>query len=247
MNKKYFNLLDSILLSENVVENFYCQFRENTGFRNWLKEEIPAVEECEKQQQNNPWHIYNVLGHILHSVEEMNKQTLEFDRQTRRMLAYTMFFHDIGKPEKHICRMKDGKMIDSFFNHNQASEKIAAKILPRLNFSKEEIKIIKKLVFKHDIFMFIKPFESENPHWRTLSQKLIKEELRDMQDCGDGETMLRWLILVGRCDNLAQNPKMAAEALKLLELFEKELNKFLNVKRREEQEDGAKKEIPTIY
>ena len=218
------NLLNQILLSNNVVEQFYEEWNNNQDFRNWLNKTIPELELCEKQQQNNPWHKYNVLGHILHSVEAMNKQTIGMEENERRLLAYTMLFHDIGKPEKHITREKDGKVIDSFFEHNVASEKIARKNLPLLNFSKKEINIIAKLVYKHDIFMFIKLNKTNNPYWKTLSKELILEEIKDLSSVGNGQTLMRWLVMVGRADNLAQNEKMTAESLDLLNAIDKILN-----------------------
>ena len=107
-------LLDKILLSNNVVKDFCNEYNSNTEFKKWLDTFLPEIKSCEKQAQNNPWHKYNVLGHILHSVEEMNKQTLGLDNKTRRMLAYTMLLHDIGKPASHIVRMKNSQAMDSF-------------------------------------------------------------------------------------------------------------------------------------
>ena len=219
-------ILDDILLSDNVVTKFYDKYRNDVAFKSWIDAEIPYVKQCEEQQQNNPWHIYNVLEHILHSVESMNKQTKHLNYSDRRILAYTMFFHDMGKPEAHIERIKDGKLIDSFFNHNINSERIAGEILPKLKFSEEEINVIKKLVYKHDIFMFIKLQKTDNPHWRVLDDSLINSEIEDLNSVGDGEKLLRFLILVGRSDNFAQNEKMTAESLKMLEHFEKMLMKI---------------------
>lgn len=217
-------LLDSILLSDNVVEKFYDNFNNNIEFKNWLNGFLPEIEACEKQQQNNPWHIYNVLKHILVSVEKMNEQTKSYDEHTRLMLAYTMLLHDIGKPECHIVRNKDGKMIDSFFNHNVASEKIARRFLPKVGFEKKDVDVVAKLVYKHDIFMFIRPFKTNNKYWRVLDEKLIREEIQDLSEVGDGKELLKQLVMVGRSDNLAQNPKMTAESLQLLDKFDQILS-----------------------
>lgn len=219
-------LLNEIILSNNVFERFYKEYNHNKDFKNWLDKTIPEIELCEKQQQNNPWHKYNVLGHILHSVEEMNKQTVGMKKEERKILAYTMLFHDIGKPEKHITREKDGKIIDSFFNHNLASEIIAKERLPKLGFDEDEIKIILKLVNKHDIFMFIKAYKTNNPHWKVLNEDLVKNEIEDLSSVGDGLKLMHWLVKVGRADNLAQNEKMTAEALALLDKFDSIINKF---------------------
>ena len=214
------NLLNKIILSNNAVEEFYKEYYNNQKFKDWLDETIPEIELCEKQEQNNPWHKYNVLGHILHSVEEMNKQTLGLGDHERKLLAYTMLFHDIGKPEKHITREKDGKMID----------RIAKQHLPTLGFNREEVEIISKLVNKHDIFMFIKDFKTKNPYWKELTEDLVKEEIEDLSTVGDGQKLMRWLVMVGRADNLAQNEKMTAEPLALLNKFDLILDKFEQVK-----------------
>ena len=214
-------LLDSIILSDKVVEKFESLYETNVEFRLWLDAVIPEIRQCEKQQQNNPWHKYNVLGHILHSVEEMNKQTAEMELNERRLLAYVMLFHDIGKPATHNVREKDGKMIDSFFNHNIKSEEIARRVLPNLGFSETEVEIIAKLIYKHDIFMFIKDYPTKNRYWRQLTDDLLEEEIQDLNSVGDGETLMSWLVMVGRSDNRAQNEKMTGEALALLDKFDK--------------------------
>ena len=213
-------LLDKLLLSDKVVDNFYNEFNNNPQFKNWINEVLPEVEQCEKQQQDNPWHKYNVLGHILHSVEEMNKQTVCLNAKDRRLLAYTMFFHDIGKPECHIRRLKNGVLIDSFFNHNIASEKIAFRALPQLDFSESDVKIIAKLVYKHDMFMYIKTFKSNNKFWRVLDNNLVLDEIDKLNQVGDGKKLIKYLVMVGRADNLAQNEKMTDESLKMLDKFD---------------------------
>ena len=121
---EYIDILDEVLLSDTVVDNFYDKYNNDAGFKDWLHNVLPEIDMCENQAQHNPWHKYNVLGHILHSVEEMNKMSVNYDASVRRMLSYIMLFHDIGKPACHISRLKYGEMIDSFFNHNIESEKV---------------------------------------------------------------------------------------------------------------------------
>lgn len=219
-------LLDKLLLSSTAVDDFYNEYNNNQQFNKWINQILPEVEKCEQQRQNNPWHKYNVLSHILHSVEEMNKQSVNLSPGIRKMLAYVMFLHDIGKPECHIERMKDGKKIDSFFNHNIASEKIAKRVLPQLGFSEKEVKTMAKLVYKHDIFMFIRVYKTENKYWRTLDDNLIKDEISDLNTVGNGETLLRYLVMVGRADNLAQNEKKTSESLALLDKFDERLDRI---------------------
>lgn len=216
--------LEKILLSDNVVEELYENLQNNKLFKKWIDKYLPEINDCEAQEQNNPWHIYNVLKHILVSVEKINEQTKSYPESIRKRLAYTMLLHDIGKPECHIRREKDGKMIDSFFNHNIASEKIARRFLKDLDFPQEEIDVVAKLVNKHDIFMFIKDYKNNNRYWRYLDYNLINDEITDLNAVGDGAELLAQLIMVGRSDNLAQNPEMTSESLRMLEKFEKMLN-----------------------
>lgn len=215
--------LDEILLSNDARQNFYEEYIKNADFKSWLLNFLPEIEDCEKQQQNNPWHKYNVLGHILHSVEAMNSQTVGLEYNDRKLLAYTMLLHDIGKPAKHITRKKDGKVIDSFFDHNIESEKVAKRVLGKFGFSKEEILQIASLVNKHDIFMFIKDYKPSNPYHKQLTMGLIENEIKQLNLVGNGEDLFKKLVLVGRADNLAQNEQMTEEPLRLLAQIDKML------------------------
>jgi len=221
----YKDLLEEILLSNNVVNSFYFNYTHE--FKKWLNNLIPEIPQCIKQEQVNPWHKYNVMDHILHSIDEMNKQTINLPKEDRLILSYTMFFHDIGKPACHIRRIVDGKDRDSFFNHNIESEKVCRRVLSDLDINKEDLEIICKLVFKHDIFMFIKDFKHKNPHWKTLSFKLIKDEINDLNSVGNGEKLMRYLIMVGRSDNRAQNEKMTPPSLNLLDKCDKILDEII--------------------
>ncbi len=220
------NKLDQILLSQNVTENFYNAFKHDQTFHKWLSEKLPELVECERQQQNNPWHKYNVLGHILHSVEEMNKQTEGMPQEERRKLAYVMLFHDIGKPATHITRQKDGKTIDSFFGHNVKSCEIAQRCLPSFDFGMRELVQMSQLIYKHDIFMFIKDHPTNNPHWKQLSFQVLEKEIADLSQTGDGHELMRQLVMVGRADNLAQNEKMTAPSLAMLDKIDTMLDEM---------------------
>ncbi len=210
--------LDKVLLSDNVVEDFYSQYADE-DFKNWLVGILPEVEDCKNMEQDNPWHIYGCLGHILHSVEMINSQTKDLDDKTRRQLAYTMFLHDIGKPECKLRRYSKlyGREIDSFFNHNKASTKVADRVLTQFGFDQQEQAKIKHLVHEHDIFMFITMNPDGNKYHKPLTYGLINELVDDCSSVGNGREVLGQLIMVGRADNLAQNPQMTANSLKMLD------------------------------
>ena len=219
-------MLDEILLSDNVVENFYKNYENNSQFREWILDILPEIQHCQNQKQDNPWHIYNCLDHILHSVEEINKQTQNLDYETKKVLAYTMFLHDIGKPEKHIRRYSKlyGRDVDSFFGHNIAGVQVCDRVLNQFGFDKQNCEIIKKMVEMHDIFMFITLDKTSNPHHNQLSENYIKKEIENLSCVGDGNQLMKYLIMVGRADNKAQNPQMTAESLHLLDVMDKMLD-----------------------
>ena len=221
-------ILNDILLSENVCEKFYIWY-EKPDFRAWLLNVLPEVEACRNLKQDNPWHIYNCLDHILHSVEEINKLSVSFDQKTRKTLAYTMFLHDIGKPDCKIRRFSKlyNREVDSFFKHNLLGVKIAERVLRVFGFDEKSCEIIKKLIEMHDIFMFISLEPDGNPYHKVLTQELIREEVEKLNLYGDGKELFKMLLLVGKADNLAQNPQMTQNSLimidKIGELFDKSM------------------------
>lgn len=210
--------LDSILLSKSVVENFYQNYVDE-NFKAWLLGILPEIENCKNTKQDNPWHIYNCLDHILHAVEEMNKLSVSLDEKTRRMLAYTMLLHDIGKPQCKIRRFSKlyGREVDSFFDHNLAGVKIADRVLANFGFDEQEKQIILTLIENHDIFMFITLQNDGNKFHHLLTQKLVDDYVGKFNEIGDGKKILTYLTMVGIADNKAQNPQMTAESLQTVQ------------------------------
>ena len=213
-------LLNKILTSNNVHVNFLHEYSTNDNFHNWLNNLLPEIVDCKQQTQNHPWHIYGVLDHILHSIDNINNQTQQLDSNTRLLLAYTMLLHDIAKPKCHIVRKKDGKWIDGFFGHNIESSKIANRFAKNINMDEKSTKILVKLVLDHDIFMFIKDFPTTNPNWKQLTPELVQNKINELNNYGDGKTLMTYLVMIGRSDNLAQNPAMTKESLAMLDKFD---------------------------
>lgn len=215
------NKLNDILLSDDVVLEFNKSYSD-INFYDWINIVLPEIEDCRKLKQDNPWHIYNCLEHILNSVQNMNRLTADLDLKSRKMLAYTMFLHDIGKPQCHIRRYSKlyNRYVDSFFDHNHASVKIADRVLPSFGFSSTDIVQIKALIEDHDIFMSLTLKEDGNKFHRVLSEEVIIEEVSKLNKVGNGKQLLEFLIKVGKADNLAQNPQMTKSSLKLLDVME---------------------------
>lgn len=212
------NKLDEILLSDNTVENFHNNYQ-IPEFKNWLVSILPEIEDCRTTEQDNPWHIYNCLDHILHSVEEINKQTKDLDFDTRRMLSYAMLLHDIGKPESKIRRYSKfyGREVDSFFNHNIASVKISERVLGSFKFNPKQKSMILKLVKEHDAFMHYTLDTSIDVNKQMLTEGVINDVVDRLDIDGNGLQMLEYIVMVARSDSLAQNPKMTQQALKLVD------------------------------
>ena len=223
-------LLTEILLNDDVVNSFYNNYNTNTKFRTWLTSILPEIEDCKKLKQDNPWHIYNCLDHILHSVEEINKLSTHLNDNARKILAYTMFLHDIGKPACHIRRYSKlyKKEIDSFFNHNKASVDVAKRVLPAWGFNNNEQQIIQKLVFEHDVFMFITLEDDHNPYHHVLTYDYLNSLIKNLNQTHDGITMIKWLTLVGKADNLAQNPQLTGPSLLTIDKMQNMINSLEN-------------------
>ena len=218
----YLKELDDILLGENVKDNFKDALK-NKSFADWLYGILPEIKDCAKQEQNNPWHIYNVLDHILVSVDKMNEQTRDLDYSERRLLAYTMFLHDIAKPKCHIERVKNGKKIDSFFangGHGMQSAKIARRTYSNLGFDAKAGEVLVKLVADHDIFMNLTIDKSTNPHLKQLTFEVVQEKINELNEFGNGEKFAGMLVKIGRADSGAQNPKMTVGSFKILDRYE---------------------------
>ena len=221
-------LLDNILLSDDPVKMFYHFYNENKEFKNWLLELLPEVEKASNLNQDNPWHIYNCLDHILHSVEMMNRSSKKLDIRGRKVLAYTMFFHDLGKPKCHIKRFSKryDREVDSFPFHNKESVAIFNRVRDHFSFTSKEKELIELLIDQHDIFMFITLNEGDNR--KVLTDELLEKYLEEYSEVDNPYKVMKYLIMVGRSDNLAQNPLLTKESLHLLDVMEEMLNNYKN-------------------
>lgn len=209
------NKFNQILLSSHVVEEFNLALSD-PAFIKFLQTNIPEILFCKDNKQNNPWHIYDILNHVLHSVEEINKQTIDLDKDTQKFLAYTMFFHDIGKPECKTTEVKNGVKRDRFFGHNIASEKITKRRIKNFGFSTDDAKIIAILVRKHDDFMVLYDSYLHAKDNSKVILKFLRKEITDLDKLGNGTTLMSYLIMVGVADRKSQNPAMVDKGLKLL-------------------------------
>ena len=104
-----------------------------------IAEFIPEILPCKGFVQHNPYHEYDVLGHIMHTVDAIPAE------ENLRLAA---FFHDICKPE---CFLTDKKGIGHFYGHAEKSADKTEEILRRLRFSNDVIKNVTELVHNHGV------------------------------------------------------------------------------------------------
>jgi tRNA nucleotidyltransferase (CCA-adding enzyme) len=122
--------LNKLLLGNNVRELLLAHFDILTTI-------IPELSAARGFKQNNPYHCYDVLEHILYSVENAPKDII---------IRLIMLFHDIGKP--NCYSEADG--IGHFYGHPQASTDMTKDILTRLKYDNDTIKAVTELVLYHD-------------------------------------------------------------------------------------------------
>ena len=76
-------------------------------------------------QQNSTYHKYGVFKHILATVESVANNQVPIGDWQKRILKWTMFLHDIGKPYVKTIA-EDGT--ESFAGHDDKSDELAVEI-----------------------------------------------------------------------------------------------------------------------
>ena len=125
--------------------------------------------------QDNPHHCYDVWGHTVRAVGQVPSDPC---------LRWAMLLHDSGKP---ACKTVDEQGIGHFRGHPKQSHALAAALLPRLRFSKQDTERILLLVEQHD-----RPLGD--------SEKLVRRSLARL-----GEARFRDLLMIKKGDAVGQN------------------------------------------
>ncbi len=99
---------------------------------------IPELEPCIGFEQNNPYHKYDVYGHIAHAVAN--------DCTNDISIKMALLLHDIGKPECYTEDEKGGH----FYGHSVPGAFHAQIITDRLRFDNKTQDEIIRLVLHHD-------------------------------------------------------------------------------------------------
>ncbi|MDD3225575.1 MAG: CCA tRNA nucleotidyltransferase [Clostridium sp.] len=121
-----------ILLSEKPSRGIRAL--QTTGLLEFI---MPELNSCIGFNQMNPYHDKDVFEHIMKVLDNCNYSLIS------RLAG---LLHDIGKP---LCFSIDKNNIGHFYNHNQVSSVIAKKILTRLKYDNNTIKIVCILVKEH--------------------------------------------------------------------------------------------------
>ena len=110
-------------------------------------------------QQNTKYHRYSVFHHIVASIESANVNEISIADWQKKVMKWTMFLHDIGKP--YVKKVsEDGT--ESFVGHDEKSMELAEAILNRFDFSSEEKRIILTLIKYHDKYLTEEEITNEN-------------------------------------------------------------------------------------
>lgn len=158
---------------------------------------FPEFDEMCETTQNNPHHYLDVAHHTMEAVRCINKI---FDREykagtfsrtkDRSILTLAALLHDVAKPRS---KSVDDKGIDHFYGHDIEGAKLAVKILKRLKFDNETIRIVSSIIRVHD-----------NRH--EGGEKAMRRFMNRV-----GVSNMPYLFALQEADLLAQNDYMKEE------------------------------------
>lgn len=161
-------------------------------------------------QQNSPYHRFGVFRHILYTVEYVGKDNLKYSKQDLKILKWTMFLHDIGKP---FVKTTNAEGRDSFAGHDDVSVEMAKGILARFNFTQEETKIILTLIKYHDRYLNEGELTRDN-------LEFLAQELENKKE------LFEFLIEVKTADNRAKSLDVYNKFLTILPKYEEFANEY---------------------
>lgn len=196
------NLLNSIAYERIYSELEFILLADHAegvllNYKEVFAQIMPEIEPAFNFNQHNPYHSYDVWTHIVKSVVAAPKDIV---------IKLTMLLHDVGKPQSFT--MDENKQ-GHFYGHAKVSVNKAKDILERLRVSNKTKSEVLKLVEMHDVII--------NPSKRSVKRLLINM----------GEPLFRKLLVVKRCDAMAQNPSILKERLMLIDNIQEILETVL--------------------
>ena len=178
--------LQRILVNEDKPSTILRSRREE------LAELIPEIRETFDFDQQTEWHQYDVFEHTLHVVDETEPNYL---------VRLAALFHDIGKPRMMYL---DENGEGHFHYHWEESEKIFIDYQNKLNLSEEDIYLVRKLIYYHDL---------------TIKNQTLHLFLEEFDEEG-----LKMLMDLKQADAKAHSEKFVPDRLAALEDSKKRLN-----------------------
>lgn len=163
---------------------------------------FPEFDRACETPQNHPHHCYSVGEHILHSLGGV---------EADKTLRLAMLLHDIGKP---AVMTVDEKGQNHFHGHAAAGAEMAQKILRRLKFDNDTIRMVCRLVQFHDY-----------GNGADIDIRLARRAI-----CRIGEEAFPALFAVKRADIMAQSGYLRQEKLAMLEKWQGLYEKILEEK-----------------
>lgn len=160
------------------------------NYSNIIAEIIPEMRACIGFEQNNPYHEYDVYGHIAHAVSGYKGGDIS--------VKVALLLHDIGKPNIYVT---DERGRGHFYGHPAVSHEMAKHILERLKFDNKTKDEILELVLYHDVEI-------------KASRKIARRLLNKL-----GIDRVKQLIEVKRADILSHSNKAHGSRLPNLQEF----------------------------
>ena len=210
LTRKYTELL----MDDNVV-SIFTNLSHNTIFMEHFPEFYEKNingENVINCQQNSKYHKYGVFRHILYTVEIVGKENIQRNSFEMKILKWTMFLHDIGKP---YVKVIDANGNDSFAGHDDKSVEIAANILERFAFNEEEKSIILTLIKYHDRYLNEGELTFDN-------MSFLAKELGNRKD------LFYMLIDVKIADSKAKTIEVYNKFMTIIEKYYSFANQYFN-------------------
>jgi poly(A) polymerase len=157
---------------------------------------IPEVNSMKNQPQTPEFHPEgSVFAHTVAMLNQMEQRSPE--------LAYSVFFHDIGKP---VTARTDSDRI-RFNGHASEGASLAEKIMRRLRFSSEEIDVITYCVKNHMRFMDVKKMKQSTLRKLVGAPTFqIEIELHRLDCISSNGDLSNWKFLKEFQKQLAEEP-----------------------------------------
>ncbi|MBQ9963855.1 MAG: HD domain-containing protein [Clostridia bacterium] len=161
---------------------------------------IPELKAADGVEQHSPYHCYDVLQHILKTVEYAHPDTV---------VRLAALLHDIGKPSCFTWG-EDGN--GHFYGHARVGVDMASDILRRLRFDKKTVDEVCILIKYHDT-----PIEQ--------SDAAVKRWLNRL-----GDELFNKLLLLKRADCMAHDQAHVKKRFDELDDIKQRMDRLLNEK-----------------